>query len=253
MNQQAKHPVRTTEKTLSIIEELKRQNGARLTDLVDELDMGKSAIHNHLSTLQEYGYVIQQSDEYRLSLKFLDLGGYTRSKMDIYKISEPEVSKLAERSGELVNLLVEENGKGVYLSRAKGDRAVDLDTYVGFSHHLHSSALGKAILANLPRSRVLEIIEHHGLPEITPHTITDRDELLDELERTRERGFAVDDKERLEGLRCVAAPIRLESNRIAAVSISAPKARMADDWESNEYVTQVMKTANVIELNKYKV
>jgi len=253
MSQKAKHPVRTTEKTLSIIEELKRQNGARLTDLTDELDMGKSAIHNHLSTLQEYGYVIQESDEYRLSLKFLDLGGYTRSKMDLHKISEPEVSKLAKRSGELVNLLVEENGKGVYLCRAKGEHAVDLDTYVGLSHHLHSSALGKAILANLPEERVLEIIDHHGLPEVTPQTITDRDELLDELERTRERGFAVDDKERIEGLRCVAAPIRFRSDKVAAVSISAPKARMTDEWESNEYVTQVTKAANVIELNKYNV
>lgn len=253
MGREAKHPVRTTEKSLRIIEGLNRLDGARVTELAEELGMGKSVVHNHLSTLEEHGYVVQESNVYRLSLKFLDIGGQIRSKMDIYKVAEPKVRELAETSGELVHLAVEENGMGVYLCRSKGDQAVDLDTYVGCSHHMHSAAFGKAILAHLPSERVDEIVEQHGLPEITPETITERDELFDELERTRERGFAVDDEERLEGLRCVAAPIRFGSGVIGAISISAPTARMTDDWEENEFVEQITGAANVIELNKYRV
>lgn len=253
MEKRAKHPVRTTEKSLKVIDELNRRNGARVTTLANELDMGKSAVHNHLSTLEEHGYVVKDGNTYRLSLRFLDIGGQLRSEMDIYKVAEPHVEALAEESGELVHLVVEENGEGVYLCRAKGDQAVDLDTYVGCRHPMHSSAFGKAILSQLPTERVDEIIDQHGLPRVTPETITDRDALFEALERTRERGFAVDGEERLEGLRCIAAPIRFDSDVIGAISISAPTARIDDDWESNEYVEPLRRATNVIELNKYKI
>lgn len=253
MAKRAKHPVRTTAKSLQIIEELNRLDGARITELADELDMGKSAVHNHLSTLEEHGYVIQESKTYFLSLKFLDLGGQIRNRSTIYKVAEPKVRELANTSGELVHLAVEESGRGVYLDRAKGDRAVDLDTYVGCSHHMHNSAFGKAILSHLSSERVDEIIDRHGLPPTTRQTITTRDELFDELDRTRKRGFAIDDEERIEGLRCIAAPIRFDSGVVGAISISAPTVRIDDNWETNEFVDQLCNTANVIELNKYHV
>ncbi|SEW30702.1 transcriptional regulator, IclR family [Natrinema salifodinae] len=255
MGNRAKHPVRTTEKSLDVVAALNRLGEARVTTLADELEMGKSTVHNHLSTLEEHGYVVKDDDAktYRLSLKFLDIGGQIRSEIDVYKVAEPKVEELAAASGELVHLVVEEDGMGVYLSRAKGERAVDLDTYVGCRHHMHSTAFGKAILAHLPRDRVDEIIDQHGLPEVTPKTITSRDELVEELERTRDRGFAVDDEERLEGLRCIAAPIRFDSDVIGAISVSGPTARIDDTWESNEFVDRLCRAANVIELNKYKV
>lgn len=255
MGNRAKNPVRTTEKSLRLIGELNRLGEARVTTLASELEMGKSAIHNHLTTLEEHGYVVKNSETkaYRLSLKFLDIGGQVRSEIDVYKVAEPKIQELADISGELVHLVVEEDGKGVYLCRAKGEHAVELDTYVGCRHHMHSTAFGKAILSHLPSDRVEEIIDQHGLPEVTPQTITSRDELFEELERTRDRGFAVDDEERLEGLRCIAAPIRFDSDVIGAISISGPTARIDDTWESNEFVDQLCRVANVIELNKYNL
>lgn len=253
MVKRAKHPVRTTEKSLEIISVLNELGEARLTELVNELDLGKSAVHNHLSTLEEHGYIIKEDNTYRLSFKFLDIGGRMRGEMDIYKVAEPKVNELAEESGELVHLVIEEGGMGVYLCRAKGERAVDLDTYIGCHHLMHSSAFGKAILSHLPRKRVEEIIDQHGMPEVTPKTITSREELFEELERTRERGFAVDDEERLEGLRCIAAPIRFNSDVVGAISVSAPTARIDDDWESNDFIEPLRRATNVIELNRYKI
>ncbi|QRV17869.1 IclR family transcriptional regulator [Haloterrigena salifodinae] len=255
MTKRAKHPVRTTEKSLRIIAELNQLGEARVTTLANELEMGKSAVHNHLSTLEKHGYVVKDSETktYRLSLKFLDIGGQIRSQRDVYKVAEPKVEELAEESGELVHLVVEEDGKGVYLCRSKGERAVELDTYIGCRHHMHSTAFGKAILSRLPADRVDAIIDQHGLPQVTPQTITSRGELFEELERTRERGFAVDDEERLEGLRCIAAPIKFDSDVIGAISVSGPTARIDDDWESNEFVSELQRTVNVIELNKYNV
>lgn len=250
MNPNAKHPVRTTEKTLRIIEALMERDETRLTDLADHLDMGASVVHNHLSTLEEHGYVVKDDDAYRLGLKFLELGGYTRNREELYKVAEPEIERLADETGELVNLMTEDRGMGVYLKRSKGADAVDLDTYAGMRVPLQTTALGKAILAYTPEDRVDEIVDYHGLPRITERTITDRDELDEALDGVRDRGYAVDDGERLQGLRCVAAPIRDDENvAIGAISISAPANRLKNHQFEEEFPELIRGAANVVELN----
>ncbi|WP_367996855.1 HTH-type transcriptional regulator XacR [Haloferax volcanii] len=246
----AKHPVRTTEKTLALVEELMQKGPCGVTELAGDLDMGKSAVHNHLTTLQKHGYVLKDGDDYRVGLKFLEVGGHSRKSMEVYQVAEPEVKSLAADTGELANLLVEEQGMGVYLMRAKGDDAVDLDTYAGLRTHLHTTALGKAILANLPESRVDEIIERHGLEQKTPKSIGTRQELFQVLEGVRERGYAIDDGERLEGLRCLAAPIKSSSGEVlGAISVSAPASRVSDEDLHGALPERVLSAANVVELN----
>ncbi|MCO8266205.1 HTH-type transcriptional regulator XacR [Haloferax prahovense] len=246
----AKHPVRTTEKTLALVEELMQKGPCGVTELASDLDMGKSAVHNHLTTLQKHGYVLKDGDDYRVGLKFLEVGGHSRKSMEVYQVAEPEVKSLAADTGELANLLVEEQGMGVYLMRAKGDDAVDLDTYAGLRTNLHTTALGKAILANLPESRVDEIIERHGLEQKTPKSIGTRQELFQVLEAVRERGYAIDDGERLEGLRCLAAPIKSSSGEVlGAISVSAPASRVSDEDLHGSLPERVLSAANVVELN----
>ncbi|MFB6155772.1 MAG: IclR family transcriptional regulator [Haloferacaceae archaeon] len=246
MPERAKNSVRTTEKTLRIIEALKEDDGGYVTRLAERLGMSKSTVHNHLKTLEENGYVVKDGDAYRLGLKFLDLGGHTRSKMKLYRIAKPKVKQMAVDTGEVANLLTEENGMGVYLYRSKGDQAVDLDTYVGHRTHLHYTAQGKAILAHMPEPRVREIIDEYGLPKATPNTITDEEELFEELETIREQGFAVHEEERLMGLRSIAAPIQPDNDvACGSISISSPASRMVDD----EIADIVVSAANAIELN----
>jgi len=246
----AKHPVRTTEKTLALVEELMGKGPCGVTELAGDLDMGKSAVHNHLTTLQKHGYVLKDGDDYRVGLKFLEVGGHSRKSMEVYQIAEPEVKSLAADTGELANLLVEEQGMGVYLMRAKGDDAVDLDTYAGLRTNLHTTALGKAILANLPESRVNKIIERHGLEQKTPKSIGTRQELFQVLKAVRERGYAIDDGERLEGLRCLAAPIKSSSGEVlGAISVSAPASRVSDEDLHGALPERVLSAANVVELN----
>lgn len=246
----AKHPVQTSKRTLALIEKLMKQGSCGVTELASELDMGKSAVHNHLTTLQESGYVLKHDDEYQLGLKFLDVGGYVRKSMEFYQIAEPEVKSLAADTGELANLMVEEQGMGVYLMRSKGEKAVDLDTYAGHRTHMHATALGKAILANLSDERVEQIIDRHGLEEKTPQTIGTRDELFTELDEIRDRGYAIDDGERLEGLRCIAAPVKHSSGEVlGSVSVSAPASRFSDEDLHGDPAERVLSAANVIELN----
>jgi len=98
---------------------------------------------------------------------------------------------------------------GVYLVRSKGEAAVDLDTYVGLRTHLHTTAPGKAILAYLPERRGYHRMARTEAED--PRSVSSREELFEALEGVRDRRYAIDDGERLEGLRCIAAPIKDDS------------------------------------------
>ena len=94
------------------------------------------------------------------------------------------VSELAEATGELTNLMFEEQGKGVYVYTARGDQAINFDSRLGRRVYLHTTALGKSILSLYPDERVHAILDDVGMPDVTDRTITDRDELFDQLEES---------------------------------------------------------------------
>lgn len=249
MSHEANHPVRTTEKSLELIKALQRLDGARIYELREESDMTKGAIHNHLSTLREHGFVSQVGDEYRLNLQFLTIGGQVRSHYPIYEFGRQKVDQLADDTGMLTNLMVEENGQGVYLYQSKGEYAVSLDTHVGYRSHLHNTGIGKAILAYLPQERVEEIIEMRGLPQATENTITEPAVLFEELETVREQGYALDREERAEGVACIAVPILLDDEIRGAISISAPTRRLSTGGFDDEIISQVKSTATELSLD----
>lgn len=250
MNETARHPVKSLETTVEIIETLKELRSAELRELAGVLDMNKSTVHNHLSTLREHEYVVKDGDAYQLSLQFLTVGGILRDEIDLFEAAKPRVDDLAAESGELVTLATHERGRGVVLYRARGENAVELDTHIGAQLTLHNSALGKAILGHLPEDQMKQVIDQRGLPSETPNTITDEETMFEELERVAEQGWAYDDEERWRGLRCVAASILTEDGAVeGAVSISTAKSRMASDADQAEYVDAVKNTANLIELS----
>lgn len=246
----AKNPVKSTKTAFQIVQTLQDLDGARVTELADHLGKSKGSIHNHLQTLYELGYVTKEDSTYKIGLRFLEHGVYVRERQPLYEIAKPEMESLAEETGELVNLLVEEHGMGIYLYRASGDRAVNVDAKTGTQVHLHNTALGKAILAHLPDSRVEAILDRHGMPQTTDKTIGDRDALFDRLETVRDRGTAFDDEERLPGLQCLAVPILNQDDRAeGALSISVPTRRMQENPLEGELPTMLKDAANVIQLN----
>lgn len=250
MTEQAKYAVKSVETAFRILDALKDLDGAGVSELAAHLDIPKSTIHNYLSTLVQEEYVVKNGSSYHVGIRFLEYGAYARVQLAIYEIAIPEVNELATTTGELANLMVEEHGRGSYLHRARGDKAVQVEAHVGTRVPLHGTALGKAIIAHLPRERVDEIVDRHGLPASTTNTITDRETLDDELTQIREEGLAFDDEERIAGLRCVAAPILSKNDRVlGAISVSGPSNRVRDDRFTEELPKQVLETVNVIELN----
>lgn len=250
VNTKSSNVVKTARTTTQILESLKDKNEATVTELAGEFDLSKSSLHNYLNTLEQDGYVVKKGKFYRVGLKTLDLGGHARHKQRIYNIAKDEVTALAEETDELANLLVEEQGKGIYLHRAHGDDAVKTDSYIGQQVYLHNTGLGNAILAYLPQDRVNEIIDHHGMPAATKNTITDRDKLFEELQHVYENGYALDDEARVKGLRCVAVPIVNNNDKVeGAISVSGPTSRFQDERFYEKLPEKLQSVANIIELN----
>ncbi|WP_254547019.1 IclR family transcriptional regulator [Halomarina pelagica] len=242
--------VKSAETLLTVVEGVRELDGARVTELADHLGIGKSTVHRHLSTLEANEYVVKEGDEYHLGLRFLGIGEYTRERNPVYGMARPIVDQLAEQTEERALFMTEEHGRAVYLYRGLGAHAVRTNSTTGTRRYLHTIAGGKVILAHLPDERVDAIIDRWGLPAVTPTTITDRDELADELERVRERGVAFNREECIDGLKAVAAPV-LDPNGgvVGALSVSGPAHRMKGSWLEEEIPDLLLGSANELEIN----
>ena len=243
------HSLHTIHSAVRIIEYLDDIGGAGATELADAFDIPKSTAHVYLKTLAETGYVLNEDGTYRLSLRFLERGASVRQHTDLYDVARPEVDDLAADTNELANLGTMENGQRVLLKKAEGGEAVHDNTPVGEFTYMHWSSLGKAILAHLPPERVDRIVEEHGLPKATDHSIGSREELRSDLERTRARGYALENDERRVGMRAVAVPIMDDRNQVlASISVSGPKNRFGDERIDDELYPALSSTANLIQL-----
>jgi DNA-binding IclR family transcriptional regulator len=243
-------PVGAVETTLTIAQALGEFDGVGVTELAEEVGMPRSTVFNHLKTLERNEYVVNDGGVYRLGCRFLGLGAKARAGRGVHQVSRREVNHLAADTGELSALLVEEHGLGVFLHRAEGDHAVHIDSYVGQRIALHGAALGKAILASLPRERVAAILDRRGLPALTDNTITDRERLRAELDRIESTGVAFDDEERLDGLRSVATAITDDDGAVlGSISLAGPTSRVQGDRFRETFPDRLRDAAKVIELN----
>lgn len=242
-------PIKSTAFSFDIIEYIHACGSVTLPEVTKEFNKPKSTIHDHMATLTELGYLVKEGRSFRVSIKFLNLGGRARARSPFFQVAKGEVRQLAADTGEHANMMVEENGLGIFLYKERGPRSVNLDTYEGMEVYLHTTAMGKTILAEMSEDKREEIIDTYGLPEVTPNTITSYDTLMEEITTIRERGYAIDNEERIEGIRCIAAPITTADGVIGAVSISAPRSRMDGERFREEIPTEILSTANIIEVN----
>ena len=237
-------------KTLDIVEALWRAEGAGVTELTDLVDLPKSTVHAHLSTLREKGYVVQDGDEYRLSLRFLTYGEHVKKAEPLYHVAQAPVADLAERTGERVFCSTEQNGLATVICVAEGERSLESDITVGTHMYHHASATGKAMLAHMDEAEVDAIIDQWGLPGFTDDTITTREGLFEELERVREVGVATNLAEYRPGVNVIAAPIFTEDDEVAgSIALSGPQQRLRSEWGEEELHDHLLAAANTIEVN----
>jgi DNA-binding IclR family transcriptional regulator len=246
----ARDTVKTTETAFGILEYLLEADGARITELADDLGLAKSTAHRHLQTLYKREYVVREGDAYYVSLRFLEYGEQARNRKPEYSLVKKNVREIAEQTEERVQFIVEEHGRGVYVYRGAGEHAVQTDPGIGKRIPLHSTAAGKAIMAHLPEDRVHEIIDQHGLTNVTDKTISDPSVLFEDLTTIRDRGYAINDQENVKGLRAIGVPIReRDGGVIGAISVSGPTNRIKGDRFSEEIPDLLLGSANELELN----
>lgn len=239
---------------LTVLETLRSMDGASLAEVADEIDLSKGALHTHLATLREHGFVEHRGDCYALGRRFLTFGEYVRNSVPLYRAAKGEVDELAAETDECVHLITEQNGQESILYECFGDRAVGREFFLKnreqMGRHLHYSAAGKSILSQLDESRVDEVIDEHGLPAATQHTITDREEFKAELAKVRERGFATNDEEDLLGIRAVGSPILSpDGDVLGSLSVSAPASRLQGERFTEDLPRVVKEYVNIIEVN----
>lgn len=243
-----KYEVKAGTKLFKIVETVQRHDGPTLSEIADDLDFPKSTTHNHLETLKEAGYLVETDGQYQLSLKFLDHGVHAKRKRKIARKVPPSLDQLSDDTNEAAWLMVEERGYCVGLEKALGERAVQTSGRIGRHTRLHYHAPGKAMLSELPQERVDEILDQQGLPQKTEKTITDYDELMEQLETIRERGVAFDVGEAIAGIRSIAAPVVCEGVVEGAVAVVGPKNRLKGDRFRKEIPDLVSGAANELEL-----
>ncbi len=240
--------------TFEIIESLNRLDGATPAEIAEATEKSEDTVVEYLVQLEQAEYVVKQDDKYQNSLKFLDIGERVKYNTGIFDLVAEEVDKLANESDELALFSVMEHDRNVILYKAHGEEAIRTSHETGLREPLHHSALGKAILAELPEDRVRDIADRRGLAPVTEQTITEVDDLISELQTTRERGYAIDMEEAKPGMRCVAASVSSANNsNYGAISVAAPKSRMQGERFENEIPELVKGAANVIELNSIYV
>jgi DNA-binding IclR family transcriptional regulator len=252
MDGDANRPIKALLTMDDIVTALETGGATSVTDLSDAIERPQSVVHDYLSTLQQLGYVIQtDSGAYGLSLRYLELGGGVRDDVSLHEVAKPEVNRLAERSSsELVTLSVEQNGLCVALDVVQSERNVAYDFSEGTHFHMHSSGVGKAILARYDDDRVTEILDRHGMPARTENTITDRRELREELGRIREAGVAFDREEYRTGMTTISTTIEDSAGAVlGGLSVTGPAHRLAESDVQEQLRSELLSTVNIVELN----
>lgn len=203
-----------------------------LTSVATAAGLSPSTAHRLLTTLQEERYVRfdQGKRGWAVGVQAYMTGSGFLKTRSLVDVARPRMRRLMEETSEVVNLAIEENGEAIYLHRVGGPRLAQSSLPVAERTLLHCSAVGKALLAGMPDARVQSILTQRGMRQFTRTTLSSLPALNRELVLTRDRGYAVDQEERVTGLHCVAAPIFDENAHvIGALSLSSTARRIDGD------------------------
>ena len=201
-----------------------------LADLATITGQDKATLLRHLKVFLDTNLVERHGDTYCLGLGAFALGASYLAQHDIYAISRGPMEELAERLGETISLAIRDGSEVVYIEVVHGQSEIGVQSSVGVRQPAHCSALGKVLLAWLSADERKASVYPHPLVRMTSHTITTERELEAHLAGVRENGYAMDNEERAEGIRCVATPIWDRTGRVAAaLSISGASFRMVGE------------------------
>lgn len=241
--------IKSAGRSFRILETLIDAERCTVSELTEQTPYTVSTVYEHLSTLRDLGYVLKEDDKtYRPSATLLRLGTRIRRTRVPERAVRSTVSNLAERTKQVVWFTIAEHSIAVNLYKSVGTEGIQTFGREGKEVHLHCSAAGKAMLAELPDDRVDAVIAERGLPAYTDNTITNPDELRAELDSVREQGFARCDCETVENVRAVGAAVAVDDDTVGAITVGGPRSRLQGDYYESELPQLVVEHANELEL-----
>jgi IclR family transcriptional regulator, KDG regulon repressor len=195
----------------------------KITDIATRMDLHKSTVHSLLKTLILHGYMDQDSEtgKYRLGMKLLEKGNLLLQRLDVREVARRYLTKLSAQTGQTINLVVLDGKHGVYVDKVEGVKAAIRYSRIGGRVPLHTSAVGKVLLAFMEGGERARVLEAYDYQVQTPNSIRSEAELLNELNEVVRLGYAFDREENEPGVRCAAVPLHDHMGRVkAAMSIS---------------------------------
>jgi DNA-binding IclR family transcriptional regulator len=244
----ASYEVGPLDRALDILERLAVGEEMSLVELSAATALSKTTAFRHLRVLERRGYVEQDqlTKRYRLAYGVLNLGYHARRSLQLPKVADPWLRELATEFNETVHLGAMAGHEVVHIAVVPSRHVLTMASEVGERTYVHVSSMGKCLIAWDDPATVDALLAPIGLPRLTPRTIVDRPALDVELQRVRSQGYAVDDEESLDRLRCVGAPVRSAGGTVvAAISISGPIDRV-DDTVLPQMARRVVETAEAI-------
>ncbi len=199
-----------------------------LAQVALSLQLHKSTAHRFLMVLERHRMVERTAGgKFRLGLRLFDLGNRAIEQFDLRDRAQPHLRRLVAETEETAHLCILEGAHVIYIDKIEPARSVRMITRIGASKPVYCTSVGKAMLAFLAEERLNDILRRIRFERYTHRTILTPEVLRAEIDKTRRRGYAVDDEELEEGLRCIAVPV-LDAQRlpVAAVSVSGPSFRV---------------------------
>lgn len=201
-----------------------------VTELSKLLGVQKSTVHSLLQTMLTRGFVQQtENGRYTLGTRLIQLGETCAERLDIRTAARPILAELADETREIALLAILAGNELIIIDKVEPQRAFLIIPKFDFSMAIHSTAVGKVLLSYAPEAVLNQILER-GVDRFTQYTLTDKQTLLNELEKVRGQGFAVGCNETIEGITCIAVPIYdVRGNVAAALSISSASSLVSAD------------------------
>lgn len=249
-----KNPIQVSERIFHTIECLAQNGAMGLQELSTALDLNKSTVHRILNSLICMDYVRQDPEtvKYSLSFKICGLSNQILSQNSMIDIARPFIKELSANSGETVHLVQLDGINATYIDKVEASQnSVRMISMVGKSIPLYCSGVGKAILADMPDTKIESIWKQSFIQQLTEHTVTRFVDFMNLIEETRRSGYALDNEENEIGVRCIAVSLKGYNGKSTyAISISAPKDRMSDA-RILQLREMILKTKHQIESNIY--
>ncbi|MCT2590817.1 IclR family transcriptional regulator [Streptomyces sp. N2-109] len=224
-------PVQSVDRAVTVLDILARHGEAGVTEIAKELDVHKSTAFRLVSALEQRGLVEQTEDrgKYQLAYGIVRLAGAASAQLEITRESSAVCQRLADESGEGVNIAVLDRDEAINVSQIRALRSVSAYNWVGQRTPLHATSSGKVLLAFERPERERELISGR-LERFTEHTVCDVRDLQAELEQVRRRGWSSTTEELELGLNAIACPVHGAGGEVvAALSISGPSYRLSTD------------------------